>query len=434
MKSLNLRATFVCFILCSFWHNRSIHAQDIQYLVELPRMEESTFGNEAFFISDVIDIRSNAMYIGFVRTGAFNHTKQANLSGGIIPEFKYNFNKLCSGGDAKNKTPFVVGLKEISIGEKPGAFQELGWVELELVFYQRTGDSWCEQYSSKVRLEFKSLDVTSMQGEQINQALIQSLYNLKQVGLNMPCVKVASPFIKTEIQKNTDLNEDDFVAPAQPPIISKSKERDEHQKKTSLLRIYGSWGYSKLIMDTNGQTPFEKEVNDNLSTGHYYQFELQYFPHKKWGFGLTANLFTSSIYYPNVVYEDTTGHQFVSKLDDNLSINSYLISVGRMFSFAHEKHSVYLGYSLGINRYKEHGFIGQPFSLNGQSGCSRFTFRYQARVSPGIGVGLNASYGGGLITSLSGNIAGTPVNLKFDPSNALGTQHWDVGVVFTYDL
>ncbi len=436
-----LLLNFLCLLL-----SMASCAQSGSYEIELSAPNYPTFQNAPFIITEVIDERVGKASIGFVQLPAaysldrrsflLGHLRMApktilrpaNLTGGVQYAMNNYITRLFDPGDT-SKLEIIVGVKQLFIKEEDkGLTTERCTADLQLSFYKKVDEGLCLLQTTNKRVEEKKFSLTYEYAQQIRTAIEESIRDFILGGTNQPCLQIKDSGDSLEKQITNESSEDDFVSSNLPNRKQEDKLRPD--RGHSLFTQITS-GISNLPGNYEDQKGLEKEFNEKLSSGQFIDGSVEYFPKLTWGFGLNANFFRSAVHFGEVIFVDTIANtQTTGELSDDIAISSYLAKVGRRFNFNHDRSFIYLGASLGLNRYVENGVFINPISIVGHSYCSRLQMSLNTMFKPHMGMGIHGSYGGGSIQNVYVTIDGFSRNIHLDKSDAVETHHLDFGVSF----
>jgi hypothetical protein len=166
-------------------------------------------GNYNFYISEIIDMRTETGPIGFGYTGMFNSKETIELLPNTIAALE-NYLKAIPQ-DTINKTPIILGVKKLFAYEKTGAFSENAYIESHFSFFSRT-DSNNLILLFEMPLTYKKggMDVTKYHNYNIRYAVDKSLYdfnnsswqNVLQSGDTVQITSVQQKGIATKISSS----------------------------------------------------------------------------------------------------------------------------------------------------------------------------------------------------------------------------------------
>src|SRR5690606_18161338 len=125
-----------------------------------------------FYISEIVDARSNKDIIGIVQRGLNNKQQVAKFKNGLQPELKSVVADLYQ---QSNLTPLIVRVLKLNVFERTLLNSETAIAEVIVEFYTKTNAGMALVKSAASTVTSSGLDVTKSHGRNIERCLVDCL-------------------------------------------------------------------------------------------------------------------------------------------------------------------------------------------------------------------------------------------------------------------
>ena len=125
-----------------------------------------------FYISEIVDARSNKDIIGIVQRGLNNKQQVAKFKNGLQPELKSVVADLYQ---QSNLTPLIVRVLKLNVFERTLLNSETAIAEVIVEFYTKTNAGMALVKSAATTVTSSGLDVTKSHGRNIERCLVDCL-------------------------------------------------------------------------------------------------------------------------------------------------------------------------------------------------------------------------------------------------------------------
>ncbi|MFB0515281.1 MAG: hypothetical protein ACETWG_01605 [Candidatus Neomarinimicrobiota bacterium] len=202
-----------------------------QHVIEIPSQPIKLQSPASFYVSAVVDARTQQDDIGFAQVGLFNKKVRVQVQDGLQPAIEGLLK--ASFGEDTSLVPVIVQIAELEVGEQTTLTAEVALARTRLVFFEDRDSLVAKVYEAEETAKSSGLDVTAHHPRNIRKALTGCLNQFN-----------AAPWLTTE--RVLETREVLYASPAaaeEPPSVSKKAPLvPESDHMATLSGWYGTYG------------------------------------------------------------------------------------------------------------------------------------------------------------------------------------------------
>ena len=161
-----------------------------------------------FFITDIVDARSEHTYLGVVQTGIANNPAGARFKDSLDFELRKLLGKMTTKNDS-SAVPVILRVQKIFIYEKTTLHNETGNAEVMLEFYYRSPDGIRLLKSTAANDTRRGIDVTNGLGNSIVKCIQNCLQQLNtHLAANGLTFETRNVFAFNSLRRTSEITDD----------------------------------------------------------------------------------------------------------------------------------------------------------------------------------------------------------------------------------